>query len=54
MVTLLFIICLALDIWFSFVNIGMACRGLHVSWVNCIIMALALACTITMYMHGWY
>ena len=54
MVTFLFIVCLALGIWFSFVNIGKFCHNLRVSWANCMIMAFALACTITMYMHGWY
>ena len=54
MVTFLFIVCLTLGIWFGFVNICKACRGLNVSWTNCLIMALALACVITMYMHGWY
>ncbi len=54
MTTFLFIICLALGFWFSFVNICKGCRGLSVSWTNCAIMAFSLACTITMYMHGWY
>lgn len=54
MIPFLFIICLALGIWFSFVNISKACHGSGVSWTNCAIMAFSLACAITMYMHGWY
>lgn len=54
MKTVLFVLCLTMAIWFSFINIGKACRKQYVSWINCIIMALALACIITMYMHGWY
>lgn len=54
MITLLFVICLTLGIWFSFINIGKVCYGGGVSTINCVIMSLALACTITMYIHGWY
>ena len=54
MVTFLFVICLMFSIWFGFVNIGKVCHRQSVSEANCIIMALALACTIVMCIHGWY
>ena len=54
MITFLFVICLMVSIWFSFVNIGKVCHEQGVSMTNCMIMALALACTIVMCMHGWY
>lgn len=54
MKTVLFILCLTVGIWFSFVDIGKACRNATVSWQNCFLMAFPLACCITFYLHGWY